>query len=137
MAHPRIQVGMNSRGWTQRGHHLGREYNRPVTSGSLKGISEGCKQDYLIKRVCTELLLYISALLVFHVLGIRRRARKNVHQSTFTRKGERKLVALLCLTLCEPTDCGPPGSSVHGILQARILEWVAISFFSGSFLPRD
>ena len=34
----------------------------------------------------------------------------------------------LCLTLCNPMDCGPPGSSVHGILQARILGWVAISF---------
>ena len=33
-----------------------------------------------------------------------------------------------CLTLCNPMDCSPPGSSVHGIFQARILEWVAISF---------
>ena len=33
-----------------------------------------------------------------------------------------------CLTLCDPMDCSPPGFSVHGILQARILEWVAISF---------
>ena len=38
------------------------------------------------------------------------------------------LVAHSCLTLCNPTDCGLPGSSVHGILQARVLEWVAISF---------
>ena len=36
------------------------------------------------------------------------------------------LVIQLCLTLCDPLDCGPPGSSVHGILQARILEWIAI-----------
>ena len=36
------------------------------------------------------------------------------------------------LTLCDPMDCGPPGSSVHGILQARILEWVAVSFSRGS-----
>ena len=39
-----------------------------------------------------------------------------------------------CLTLC---DCSPPGSSVHGILQARILEWVTISFSRGSSQPRD
>ena len=32
-----------------------------------------------------------------------------------------------CLTLCDPMDCSLPGSSVHGVLQARILEWVAIS----------
>ena len=38
------------------------------------------------------------------------------------------LVAQLCLTLCDPKDCTPPGSSVHGIVQARILEWIAIIF---------
>ena len=36
-----------------------------------------------------------------------------------------------CLTLCDPVDCSLPGSSLHGILQARILEWVAISFSRG------
>ena len=34
----------------------------------------------------------------------------------------------LCLILCDPVNCNPPGSSVHGILQARILEWIAIPF---------
>ena len=38
------------------------------------------------------------------------------------------LVIQLCLTLCDPVDCSPPGPSVHVILQARILEWVAMSF---------
>ena len=47
------------------------------------------------------------------------------------------LVALSCLTLCDPMDCSPPGSSVHGILQARKLEWVAIPFSRGSSWPRD
>ena len=42
-----------------------------------------------------------------------------------------------CLTLCHPMDCSPPGSSVHGILQARILEWVAIPFSRGSSWPRE
>ena len=42
-----------------------------------------------------------------------------------------------CPTLCDPMNCSPPGSSVHGILQARILEWVAISFSRGSSQPRD
>ena len=41
----------------------------------------------------------------------------------------------LCLTLCNPTDCSPPGSSVYGILQAKILEWVAISFSRRSSQP--
>ena len=42
----------------------------------------------------------------------------------------------LCLTLCNPMDCSPPGSSDHEILQARTLEWVGISFFSASSLWR-
>ena len=42
-----------------------------------------------------------------------------------------------CPTLCNPMDCSPPGSSVHGILQTRILEWVAISFSRESSRPRD
>ena len=42
-----------------------------------------------------------------------------------------------CLTLRNPMDCSPPGSSVHGISQARILDWVAISFSRGSSWPRD
>ena len=44
-------------------------------------------------------------------------------------------VAKLCLTLCDPMDCSPPGSPVHGILQARILEWGAISFSRRSSYP--
>ena len=46
------------------------------------------------------------------------------------------MCAQSCLTLCNPMNCSPPGSSVHGILQARILEWVAISFSRGSSQPR-
>ena len=42
-----------------------------------------------------------------------------------------------CPTLCNPMDCSPPGSSVHGILLARILESVAISYSRGSSQPRD
>ena len=47
------------------------------------------------------------------------------------------LVAWSCLTLCDAMDCSPPDSKVHGILQARILEWVAFPFFRGSSQPRD
>ena len=42
-----------------------------------------------------------------------------------------------CPTLGNPMDCSPPGSSIHGIFQARVLEWVAISFSRRSSLPRD
>ena len=46
-------------------------------------------------------------------------------------------VAQSCPTLCYPMDCSLPGSTVHGIFQARILEWVAISFSRRSSWPRD
>ena len=47
------------------------------------------------------------------------------------------MCAQSCPTLCNPTDCSPPGSSVNGIFQARTLEWVAISSSRGSSQPRD
>ena len=47
------------------------------------------------------------------------------------------LIEQLCLTLCNPMDYSPPVSSVHGILQASVLEWVVIPFSRGSSWPRD
>ena len=57
---------------------------------------------------------------------------KFVYISEFTHS-----VTALCLTLCNPMDCSPPDSSVYGVFQARILEWVAISFSRGSSQPSD
>ena len=50
---------------------------------------------------------------------------------------ELNVKSLSCVWLCNPVDGTPPGSSVLGIFQARILEWVAIPFCRGSFQPRD
>ena len=47
------------------------------------------------------------------------------------------LIVQLCPTRCDLVDCSPSGSSVHGILQARILEWIAIPFSRGSSQPRN
>ena len=47
------------------------------------------------------------------------------------------LVAKLCPTLCDPMDCSRPGCLVHGILQARALKWIAVSFFRESARPND
>ena len=47
-----------------------------------------------------------------------------------------ELLSPSCLTLCHPMDCSLPGSSVHGIFQAIVLEWIAISFSRGSSQPR-
>ena len=52
------------------------------------------------------------------------------------RERERE-VAQSCPTLCDPMDCSLPGSSVHGISQAIVLEWIVISFSKGSSQPRD
>ena len=46
-------------------------------------------------------------------------------------------IAQSCPTLCDPMDCSLPCSSIHGIFQARVLDWVAISFSKGSSWPRD
>ena len=48
-----------------------------------------------------------------------------------------KVLVLSRVWFCDPMDCSPLGSSVNGILQARILEWVAIPFSRGSSWPRD
>ena len=47
------------------------------------------------------------------------------------------LVAQSCPTLCDPMECSPPGFSVHGILQVRVLEWITIPFSRGSSWPRN
>ena len=52
-------------------------------------------------------------------------------------KMEKRKVAQSCLTLCDPMDCSLPGSSVHGIFQAIVPEWIAISFCRGLSQPRD
>ena len=53
------------------------------------------------------------------------------------RRKSQSEVAQLCLTLCNSMDCSPPSFSIHGFFQARILEWVAISFSRGSSTPWD
>ena len=52
-------------------------------------------------------------------------------------KNKKALVVQSCPTLCDPMDCSPPGSSIHGILQARKLEWVVIPFAMVSSQLRD
>ena len=61
---------------------------------------------------------------------------RNTHTHTHTHT-HCCVCAQLCLTLWSPVNCSPPGSSVHGIFQARILELVAITFSRGSSWPRD
>ena len=64
--------------------------------------------------------------------------RKPEGDPVWERWKRRCVCAQSCPTLCDPMDCNLPGSSVHGILQARILEWVSIPFsnFQGNFLTQ-
>ena len=57
--------------------------------------------------------------------------------STWQRERLSLLLAQSCLTLCDPMDCSPPTSSVHRILQARILEWGSCSLLQGIFLTQE
>ena len=69
------------------------------------------------------------------VKGKGEKVRYTLLNAEFQRISKKSEVAQSCPTLCDPMDSSPPGSSVHGILPARILEWVAISFSRGSSNP--
>ena len=56
---------------------------------------------------------------------------------TYMQSESESEVAQSCLTVFDPMECSLPGSSIHGIFQARILEWVVIFFSRGSSQPRD
>ena len=62
---------------------------------------------------------------------------KSVVQSMFKRCCLRAKSLQSCLTICDPMACSPPGSSIHGILQARVLDWVASSYSRGHSWPKD
>ena len=86
--------------------------------------SSTTQQHLLINRNSTNKQIMWS--LIFHFL-----------KSQWSKKSQAHAHEQSCWTLCSPLDCSPPGSSVHGILQARILEWVAISSSRGSSRPGD
>ena len=73
---------------------------------------------------------------IFHICGSRQKGQCAFQDWSFWNVKSEMKVSQSCPTLWEPVDCSPPGSSVHGILQA-ILEWVAIPFSRGSSWPRD
>ena len=73
----------------------------------------------------------------FLCLSWKQHLESDMEQWTSIKFESESEVGQSCPTLCDPVDCRPPGSCVHGISQARILEWVAISFSRGSSRPRD
>ena len=90
------------------------------------------KQEWLYLSVTMReemLVIFVSFIvfLLFQILMFTKPRGKNTDHRKM-----KVLVAQSCPTLCDPMDCSPPGSSVHGILQTGILEWVAIIFTRGS-----
>ena len=108
-------------------------------------------------RIVVDISGTTPSLLTFHYRGSKRRERcagklfEDIVTENFLNLGEETDIQVWeekrvpnrmnpknakslqsCLTLCDPMDCSPPGSSVHGIFQARTPEWVAISFSRGS-----
>ena len=88
------------------------------------------------KEVTLCVLSFIIRLWTLLFCVVRRDHEKELHICMFIH-WKVKVKSLSRVWLCDPVDCSPPGSSIHGILQARILEWVAISFSRGSSPPRD
>ena len=105
----------------------------PTSPGSYH--SDFCPWSYLfwifhIKRITQSVTSHVWLILFYIMFGVHSHCSVNQHFIPFCAS-----VTQLCPTLCNPRDCNPPASSVHGILQARILEWVAVPFSKGSPNP--
>ena len=114
------------------------EIKLPASFGSLK------KQGISRKTSTFALLTMPKPLTVWITTNCGKFFKRWEYQTTLSALWEicmqlkkESEVAQSCLTLCDPVDCSLPGSSVHGIVQARILEWVTISFSRGSSQPRE
>ena len=104
-----------------------------------KGVHKGCILSPWLFNLYAECIIGNARLKESHA-GIKI-GRRNI--SNFSYADDNTLMAAAaakslqsCLTLCDPIDCSLPGSSVHGILQARALEWAAMPSSSGSSHPR-
>ena len=93
----------------------------PWTAACQSSLSVPISQS-LLTFLCIELVMLPNHLILCHPLLLLLLNAQSLQS---------------CLTLCDPMDCSLPGSSVHRILQARILEWVAMPSSRESFLPRD
>ena len=95
------------------------------------------KKMYALIQKDSCIPMFIAAL--FIALKTRKTPKCSLTDEWIKRCGikREREVAQLCPTLCNPMDCSLPGSSVHGIFQAIVLEWIAISFSKGPSQPRD
>ena len=81
----------------------------------------------------------LKSVFVFNYRCPRRPKRGLVFLPIWVKESESSSLSVKALSwsLCDPMDCSPPGSAIHGIIQARILMWVAIPFSRGSSQPRN
>ena len=107
-----------------------------VPSGSAKGFQRIMRDELKFYFVLVSAAREANNNNMNWTLITTRQYAQHISLSHLTRT-VKILVVESCPTLCDPTDCSPPGSSVHGILQARILGWVAISFSTGSSWPKN
>ena len=95
-------------------------------------IAESASVDKgLTKTLICDLSRTLKNVSIFTELSMRHKSCPNLNRDLEIS------VARLCPILCKPMDCNPPGASVHGVLQARRLEWVAMPSSRGSSRPRD
>ena len=87
-------------------------------------------QRYFAHLLLLILMIFVYVVIINEVFCVYIYIQMYIHRHACS-------VAQLCLTLWDSMDCSPSGSSVHGISQARILEWVAVSFSRGSSWPKD
>ena len=94
---------------------------------------------YCVKLIDLNMFGLFLLLFLFPWNSDLRKHWRDFHQRMFClcSNGWVRSVTQSCPTLCDPMDCSLPGSSVHGILQERILEWVALASSRGSSQPRD
>ena len=107
-----------------------------LTQGLNRGVSH-CRQiPYHLSHQVQSLQnkLWGQKLIKWNLPSSKEKVSLTLKSSVTQKKSE---TTQLCPTLCDPMGCSLPGSSVHGILQARILEWIAISSSRGSSWPRD
>ena len=110
---------------------------------SLWGCSGKRGKHWPLKTITSRILWSSSQNAPFTLDGAPSTCPSPSHPPNYIKDGSNDISSPVCvcsqscLTLCDPMDCSPPGFSVHGISQARIVEWVAISYSRGSSPTRD
>ena len=109
--------------------------------GLINILKQSYKHRSYNQAISTSLNLHFTGFFKYIYISIQQRKdlwiRRKYLQTRFLLRKKESEVAWPCPTLCDSMDCSPPGSSIHGIFQARVLEWIAISFSRGSSWPRD